>query len=130
MKPILLVSSLLLLAGCSTKHESVTTGDPVGVPYIVTLTAHPSSSNDAEVILNAEVQFGGFAYGQVKVDFVDGAKVLYTTSTETPVGANLQKFNYAGSFKASTGMSYNLKAIVTWSYAGGGRVESPVVAYP
>lgn len=129
MRRILTAFFIVALTGCANKSSTNVISDPIGIPYIINTTVSAPTTGTATTGLNAEVKFGGFGYGPAKVEFLDGSKVLYTTSERALAGADPQKFNYSGSFSAIPGATYNIRAIATWDYGRGGKIESPVIVY-
>ena len=114
------------LATVSCGQKAVLIVDPVGIPYLVSVTASQTGATTSE--LTAAVMYGGFGHSPATVKFYNNADLLATTSEMLPVNGS-RTVNYKATFTSASKAAYNIKAVVSWSVNGGGHIESEFINY-
>ena len=121
---VLLLCSTLVITSCNQQSTLIT--EPVGKPYLVSVTTSQTGAATSE--LTAAVTYGGFGHGPATVKFYNNADLLATTSVMLPVNDS-QVVNYKATFVSASKATYHIKAVVSWSFSGSGHTESDPINY-
>ena len=136
MRTLLLRTGLLALlalplAACNPNPRVVPISDPVAIPFQIRVQAAPVGPG-GQAQLTATVRYGGFGSGgPATVEFRNGTDLLATSTervrTADPTG---QEFTFSAPFTPVPKTTYQIRAVVSWTYSRPGSVESVPVTYP
>jgi len=132
LKTILLSLLVLPLAACNPNPRVMPIGDPVAIPYQVSLKT-AAAGLDGRAALVATVRYGGFGSGgPARIEFKNGTEVLATSTERVSTSdATGQEFTFSSAFNPVPKTVYQIRAVVTWTYGRTpGSIESTLVQYP
>jgi len=131
LKKILLCLLALPLAACNPNPRVVPIGDPVAIPFLIDVQATPANAT-GQAQLKATVRYGGFGSGgPAKVEFKNGADVLAVSTERVPTAdPSGQEFTFSAAFTPMPKATYQIRAVLSWTYTRPGSIESAPVTYP
>jgi len=131
VKKILLCLLALSLAACNPNPRVMPVSDPVAIPFLAKVQVSPVST-DGQATLTATVRYGGFGNGgPTRVEFKSGADVLAVSTERVPTtDPTGQEFTFSAPFTPVPKATYQIRAVVSWTYTRPGSFESPPVMYP